>query len=126
MAKKKSSRPTDEEPRDLYLSIDWGDGSGPGGYANHLLVQEGEHEFYLSFYDLRPPTTLGEDPKDAYERLKGSKIRPQCVGRIVIAKDRLEDFAEAINSTIEKSKRKREKKDAKAEIQDRNGAGDGE
>lgn len=56
-------------------------------YATNVVVQHGEHEFLLSFFDIQKPILVGsqEDIKNQLSRI--DKVIAKCVGQIYIAAD---------------------------------------
>ncbi len=65
------------------------------GYATNMLVQIGEHEFYISFFETPPPLLL--DPKDA-EKLES--VRAECFARVVIAPERMKGFIDVLQRQL--------------------------
>jgi hypothetical protein len=71
-------------------------------YATNLLVQNTEHEFILSFFELQEPFLMGdtEEIEQQVEQLKC--VRAKCVGRVIIAADRMPAFIDAMQKNLEK------------------------
>lgn len=71
-------------------------------FANQLLVQVDDYECHLSFFEIQPPLIVGtpEEKKKAIAELKAVPAR--CVARIVVSKERLQGFVDAIQGTIDK------------------------
>lgn len=69
-------------------------------YAHHMLVQPGEHEVTLSFFEVFPPLLLGS-PEEQREILKKEGVKAECVARVTIAKARYFGFVKAWESIIE-------------------------
>lgn len=71
-------------------------------YATHLIVQHTEHEFVLSFFEILPPIIFGppEAVNAQLERL--SAIPAECVGRIVVAADRMPAFVAVLQENLER------------------------
>ncbi len=65
------------------------------GYATNMLVQIGEHEFFVSFFETRPPVIF--NPKDV-EKLES--VRAECFARIVIAPERMKGFIDALQRQL--------------------------
>ena len=70
-------------------------------FSNHMVVQAGAHECYLSFFEIVPPILL-ETQKEALKDIKG--VNAVCVGRITIPSGRLPDLISALQSSLEKQK----------------------
>lgn len=71
-------------------------------YAHHMLVQGGENEVTLSFFELILPLLVGTPDEQMAIAKKG--VKAECVARIVIAKSRYADFVRAMTVAMEKSK----------------------
>lgn len=86
------------------LRIDWWiPDNEPLHFANQMLVQFDGTDFYLSFFELRPPTVLGS-AEEKLEAIKSMEsIRAKCVSRVVVNKARMSEFFKAIKETIEKN-----------------------
>ena len=73
----------------------------PSVYAHHMLVQSGEFEVVLSFFEITPPIITEKLPES--ERLKilqEAGVVAECVARITIAKDRFPAFANALQDVM--------------------------
>jgi hypothetical protein len=66
------------------------------GYATNLLVQVGEHELFVSFFETPPPLLLA--PRDV-EKLEN--VRAECIARIVIAPERVPKFIEVLQRQLD-------------------------
>ncbi len=71
-------------------------------YATNLVVQNGEHEFTLNFYEVRVPIILGSPDEQIEQLSKIDSVRADCVARIIIAADRLEEFISVLQGNLEK------------------------
>ena len=77
----------------------------PSVYAHHMLIQPGESEVVLSFFELVPPIFIQETPEERAERIKETGIIADCVARVTIALDRFPLFASAMMETAERVKK---------------------
>jgi hypothetical protein len=66
------------------------------GYATNILVQKGEEELYVSFFELRQPVLL--TPEDA---AKLESVTAECIARIVVTPKRLKAFVEVLQKQLE-------------------------
>jgi hypothetical protein len=66
------------------------------GYATNMVVQVGEHELFVSFFETPPPFVL--TPQDA-ETLES--VRAECIARIVIAPERMPKFIEVLQKQLD-------------------------
>jgi hypothetical protein len=72
-------------------------------YATNLLVQNTEHEFILSFFELQEPFLIGDTPEEIEQQLEQLRsVRATCVGRVIIAADRMPAFIDAMQKNLEK------------------------
>ncbi len=66
------------------------------GYATNMLVQIGDHELYVSFFETPPPILFG--PKDV-ENLES--VKAKCIARIVITPERMATFIELLQKQLD-------------------------
>ena len=71
-------------------------------YATHLIVQHTEHEFVLSFFEILPPTIFGPPEAVSAKLELLSAIPAVCVGRIVVAADRMPAFVAVLQENLER------------------------
>jgi uncharacterized protein DUF3467 len=71
-------------------------------YATNMVVQHTEQEFILSFFETRPPLLLGNLTEEDIKAIPS--IRAECVARIVIARDRMPKFVEALQTNLKTSR----------------------
>lgn len=67
----------------------------PSVFATNLLIQQGEHEMILSFFEIQPPFLIGTADENL-ALLKKVGLRADCMARITISKERFEGFADAM------------------------------
>jgi hypothetical protein len=70
--------------------------------ANQLLVQIDENECRLSFFEIPQPLFLdaAEGPNRSVAELKSASAT--CVARVVISKERLQEFVDDIQAALQK------------------------
>jgi len=83
------------EPKEFQLPIDWDFGDLASRYATNMLIQKGENEFYISFFDITPPLLFSPEDHD-----KVKSVKANCVSRIIIAKDKLQSFIDALQQSV--------------------------
>ncbi len=66
------------------------------GYATNLLVQTGEQELYISFFEARPPILFV--PED-FEKLES--VTAECIAQIIVTPERLAKFIEALQQQLD-------------------------
>jgi hypothetical protein len=80
------------------------------GYATNILVQIGEHEFFVSFFETLPPVILRPQDVDKLE-----KVTAECFARIVVAPERMQGFIDALQQQLNAFNEKK-KAAAKAKV----------
>jgi len=70
-------------------------------YATNVLVQHGEHEFFILFFQAQPPIILGE--LEEREKQLGSltAIPARCVAKVIVAPDRIEEILTLLKTQLE-------------------------
>jgi hypothetical protein len=99
-----------ESPEGRKLPIEWYfPGDITSRYATNLVVQSTEHEFTISFFEIRQPILLG-DPEDRKAQLEQIKsIRAECVARIIVAGERMAEFVDVLQKRLDIFQASREK-----------------
>lgn len=94
----KTLKPGDEE--NVAVPINWVTPEGLKSlYANLAVVQLGEAECYLSFYEAIPPPLIGTPDQVQEQAAKLTTIAATCVARIAVTKEVAAKFARAIQAT---------------------------
>jgi len=72
-------------------------------YANNIVVQRGDNEFIVSFFQTIPPLIIGspENIKAQFDRVE--EVRSKCVARIIIAPEKMGRFIQALSTNYENS-----------------------
>lgn len=74
----------------------------PSVYAHHMLLQQGEFEIILSFFEVIPPMITEKLPEaDRLKFLQEVGVTAECVARVIIAKDRFPGFAAALQQLVD-------------------------
>jgi len=71
-------------------------------YANNIVVQHTNSEFFVSFFETLPPLIIGspEDTRAQIDEVK--EVQAKCLARIVIAPNKMKDFIQALNVNFAK------------------------
>lgn len=79
-----------------------------GQYATNIVVQHTEHEFIVSFFQVENPFLLGtpEENRALLEQL--GKVPAYCVGRVIVAAERMPAFVRVMKQNLDKYRRKKE------------------
>ena len=64
-------------------------------YATNMVVQNLEHEFIISFFDMQPPVLIGGPEKIERVLQETTSIRARCLAQIIVARDRMPGFIKA-------------------------------
>jgi hypothetical protein len=72
----------------------------PTKYASNLVVQHTEHDFTITFFDIRPPLLLGS-ADDKIRQLEGIEaVKAAPVARIVVAASRMHEFVQVLQDNL--------------------------
>ena len=92
-----------EELEGLELPIEWYLPEGLiSRYATNMVVQRSEHEYIISFFEVKPPLILKELTAEE-AKATFSSIRAECIARIVVADKRMPNFVKALQSNLERA-----------------------
>ena len=74
----------------------------PSVYAHHMLVQPGQNEVLLSFFEVVPPliAASGEPSGEQLRLLQETGVVAECVARITIAIASFPSFAKAMQDML--------------------------
>jgi hypothetical protein len=74
-----------EQPQEVMLPIEWHvPESLQGHYANNVLVQPGQFEINLFFFESRIPPFAGPPEASREYLLKQGSVRFECVGKMTV------------------------------------------
>lgn len=93
---------TDKDSKGVMLPIEWQHPEGiVSRYANNIVVQHTEHEFILSFFELKPPLLAGSPEEQAAKLEALGAVQAECVARIIISPSRIQDLIEVLQRNYE-------------------------
>lgn len=69
----------------------------PTHYATNLVIQHTEHEFFITFFELVPPITLGKTPE---EITRIESVRARALTRVAVSPERLEEFIQVMQDNL--------------------------
>lgn len=81
----------------IELPITWDFGGLPSRYATNILVQAGEHEIFLAFFEIRPPVLFSEDDSKNIE-----SVNAECVARVVVSAEKMQSFINAMQQILDR------------------------
>lgn len=79
----------------MNIKVNFRIGRMPSVYAHHMLIQPGEQEVVISFFEITPPFVLGDD-EDQLKHLQETGVMADCVARITVSRGRFAGFANAM------------------------------
>lgn len=92
---------TSEPPDEINLKLNFRvPARMPGLYAHHMLVQPGEQEVTISFFELIPPLFQG-DNAEQLKKLQEVGLVAECVARIIVSRNRFPSFAVALQQVVQ-------------------------
>ena len=71
----------------------------PAVYAHHIIVQPGEQEVLLSFFEVIPPPIINQD-EETLKKLLEAGVVADCVARVIVAKGRFPGFVRALQDIL--------------------------
>lgn len=94
-----------ELPEDFQIKINFRiAGRMPSVYAHHMLVQQGEDEVILSFFEIVAPPFIGGPTEEQLVALKEGGVVAECVSRVTVSKNKFLGFAQAIQQVADAMK----------------------
>ena len=78
-----------------------------GQYATNIVVQHTEHEFIISFFQVDNPFLLGSPEENRSRLAELGRIPAYCVGRVIVAADRMPGFVRIMEQNLEKYRAKK-------------------
>ncbi len=91
-----------EQSQVIPLRIDWQFPEGlQSKYVNNVLVQPGQYELVISFFEVQQPILVGqpEENKRMLEEL--GSIRAECVSKIIVSPEIIPILVTALESGLE-------------------------
>jgi hypothetical protein len=86
------------------LPIEWlSTSDAPSYYANNVVVQSGQNEGYLLFFEMIPPMLTGTQ-EEIKEKLETVKVQAKCKARLIVPRDLIPKIIAALESTNERIK----------------------
>jgi len=93
---------TEERPK-VQVPIEWHISEDiDSKYATNLVIQHSEHEFIIDFFEMRHPLILGDPDQVREEWEKLESVRAECVARIIVSPDRMQEFINLIQAELNK------------------------
>jgi hypothetical protein len=75
-------------------------------YATNMLVQHGENEFFISFFEVIPPVTLGPPEAQISQLEKIETVKAECIARIIVPAEKLPSIIQALNDNLKNYREK--------------------
>ena len=100
---------TEREEEGILIPIEWGSPvEGMSPYATSLLVQHGEHEFILLFFQALPPVVLGTPEERKAQLEEVGSVRAECVAHVIVAADKMPDIIRVLQANLDRYRSKLE------------------
>lgn len=94
-----------DQPKEIEVPIDWRvPDSIKSQYATNMIVQHTDHEFIVSFFETVSPILLAPLTTEQIQAI--DSVRAECVARIIIARDRMPRFIQALQTNLKKAESK--------------------
>ena len=91
-----------KEPEGIALHVDWHIPEGAQSqYSNNVLVQAGQYEIIISFFEAQIPILLGQPEENKKQLEELGTIRVDCVSRIVVSPDLIPILMKALETGLE-------------------------
>src|SRR5688572_1091693 len=114
MAKKPKQSPA-SKVHIVEIPIEWRTENTPTVFANQMIVQADDHECYMTFFEIQPPLVVGSEEQKKEQIAAIQSVTAKGVVRIVVSADRLEKFAHALSSTVERIRQEKDKPETNGE-----------
>lgn len=93
----------EQEADGITLPVDWHFPEGLiSRYANNVLVQQGQYEMIISFFEMQIPMLSGSPEENKAILEKMDSIRAECVGKIIIPRELASGLINALQAELEK------------------------
>lgn len=97
-----AKKPSKSIPEFVQVPIKWNMEGMPVVFANQMLVNSDDHEVHLHFFEITPPVIVGTDEQKQKQLEDLKSVSARGVVRVIVSKDRLPAFIQALQSTSEK------------------------
>lgn len=99
------TRTTKKPPQERNLPMVWKMPDDlSSGYATNMLVQTGEQELFVSFFEMQHPVVLVPEDINKLE-----SVNLECIAKIIVTPERLANFIEVLQKQLEAFKAKKAK-----------------
>ena len=96
------SQAEQEKPVGITLRVDWHIPEGAQSqYSNNVLVQAGQYEIIISFFEAQIPILLGQPEENKRKLEELGSIRAELVSRIVVSPEFLPVLMKALETGLE-------------------------
>ncbi len=92
-----------EEKHEIVLSVDWRiPESIQGQYTNNVLVQAGQFEFNIFFFEMQQPILSGSLEENKAKLGEMKSIEARCVSKVVLSPELIPGFINALQTELVK------------------------
>jgi hypothetical protein len=71
-------------------------------FANNMVVQRMGNDFFVYFFQIKPPIILGPPEFREAQAKRIESVRAECVASVAIAADKLPEFIKTLQENLEK------------------------
>ena len=102
-----------ETPEEVEIPIQWRVADNIASrYATNFIVQHGEYEFTIYFFEVKPPLFLGTPDSVQSQVNETTYVPADCIGKVIIAAARMPDFIDLMQRSHAKFVAAQEKEGA--------------
>jgi hypothetical protein len=69
-------------------------------YASNLVVQHDQHDFTITFLDVRSPLLVGPPEEKERQLRETESVRARCLARIIVAASRMPEFVQVMQDNL--------------------------
>ncbi len=91
----------------------------PSSYASNLVAQYTEHDFTITFFDVRPPLLMGTPAEKVSQLNAVDVVKATPIARIVVAASRMHEFVQVLSDNLQSYRTRAESENAPAPAGDK-------
>lgn len=92
----------DPQSTEVTLPIEWHvSDTIQSHYATNFIIQSGQNEFIISFFETRLPIFMGQPEENKAQLEQIGSIRAECVSRVIVAAEQLPVIIAAMQASLE-------------------------
>ena len=92
-----------EQSDEITLHVNWHFPEGlQSHYGNNVLVQAGQSEFIISFFEMQLPILLGPPEENKAKLKEMGSIQAECVSKVIIPPSLVKGLIDALQTELDK------------------------